>query len=251
MVTRAQSMFSSEVGVLAGPLLFQSDFGLRNNFDTNVSNLGLGVGVFHYFNFAYRADCDCYSRDRYFNDHFMVRVELDYHITNLTHEGPLSEKDTDEGRDLRDHMGKSNVFEAGAQIEFHPFSIRDFNAGASFVHPYVGIGAHYVNFKPDFSSIQDVPGATPEDIYYNAFLVGDGILGGLDDTRQNTWAVTASGGLRFKVGQLNDILLELRYHKYFSNWVDGLNPDPQFYPPNKFDDSIMWLMVGYIIYLNY
>ncbi|MAZ26959.1 MAG: glutamate dehydrogenase [Cytophagaceae bacterium] len=253
LLTRAQFdfSFSNEIGVLAGPLLFQSDFGLRNNFDTNISNLGVGVGIFHYINFAYRADCNCYSRDVYFNDHFMIRSELDYHVTNLSHEGPLAEKDNDEGRDLRDHLGKSNVFEAGIQLEWHPMSIRDFNAGGYALHPFVSVGAHYVNYKPQYSSIQDVPGATPEDIFFDDFLIGDGALGGIDDSRGQTWALTLSGGMRYKLDELNDIFIEMRYHKYFSNWVDGLNPDEQFYPPNKYDDSIVWLMVGYVYYLNF
>ena len=249
---KAQLAFSNEVGVITGPLLFQSDFGLRNNVDTNINNQGWGIGIVHYFNFSYRADCNCYTRDRYFNDHFKLRSEADLHYTKFTHEGIESQKDTDEGRDLRDHTGSSLVFELGMQLEYFPLSIRDFQAGGFRIAPYISLGAHYVGFNPSYESSQDVPGATPEDIYFDDFLVGDGgELGGISDASGNTWALTGSVGIRYKLTILSDLNLELRYHKYYSNWVDGLNPDPEFYPPNKYDDSIVWLNIGYIYYLNF
>ena len=243
--------FSNEIGVVGGPLLFQSDFGLRQNFDTNINNTGLGIGLVHYINFAYRADCNCYSRDVYVNDHFKIRNELDFHFTQLTHQGRESQKDSDEGRDLRDHKGTASVFELGSQIEFYPLSIRDFQAGAFRISPYISLGVHYVYFDPGYSSDQDVPGARPEDIYFDRFLVGDGELGGIDGTPGSTYAITGSLGFRFKLGILSDLNFELRYHKYGSNWVDGLNPDEASYPPNKYDDSIVWFMVGYVYYLNF
>ncbi len=247
----AQLGFSNEIGIIAGPLLFQSDFGLRNNFDTNINNQGLGIGIVHYMNFAYRADCNCYSRDLYFNDHFKLRSEADLHYTKFTHEGYESQKQSLGGLQLRSHTGSSLVFELGAQLEFFPLSIRDFQAGAFKIAPYISLGAHYVNFHPKYESSLDSPGALPEDVYFNPFLVGDGELGGIDDNAGNTWALTGSVGIRYKLSELSDINLELRYHRYYSNWVDGLNPDQEFYPPNRYDDSIVWLNVGYIYYLNF
>ena len=44
---KAQLAFSNEVGVIAGPLLFKSDFGLRNNVDTNINNQCWGIGILH------------------------------------------------------------------------------------------------------------------------------------------------------------------------------------------------------------
>ncbi|MEH6406897.1 MAG: glutamate dehydrogenase [Leeuwenhoekiella sp.] len=243
--------FSHEIGVIAGPVAFQSDFGLRNDFKTNRNNLGVGIGIVHYLNFSYRADCNCYTRDTYFNDHFKIRNEIDFHTTNLTHEGHEAEKTSDEGYDLRDHKGKATVFEIGSQLEYYPLSIRDFVARGFPIAPYVSLGAHFVGFKPEYSSIQDVPGATPQDIYYDPFLVGDGKLGGIDDSSGSTWALTTSVGFRFKLTTLSDLNFDLRYHKYFSNWVDGLNPDMESYPPNRNDDSIVWFNIGYIYYLDF
>ena len=251
LTVKAQFGFSNEVGIIAGPLLFQSDFGLRENFDTNINNVGIGVGIVHYMNFAYRSDCNCYTRDEYFNDHFKLRTEADLHYSKFTHEGVESKKESPEGYDLRDHQGTSLVYELGMQLEYFPKSIRDFQAGGYKIAPYVSLGAHFVGYNPSYSSIQDVDGATPEDIYFDKFLIGDGELGGIDDSPGTTWALTGSIGLRYKLSELSDINLEFRYHKYYSNWVDGLNPDPEFYPPNRYDDSIVWLNIGYIYYLNF
>jgi hypothetical protein len=41
--------FSHEVGVIAGPVAFQSDYGQRYNLNTNAG--GLGIGIIHYINF--------------------------------------------------------------------------------------------------------------------------------------------------------------------------------------------------------
>ena len=64
----AQLGFSHEIGAFVGAVAFQSDFGVRNNFETNSGNTGIALGIVHYINFAYRADCNCYTTDTYFND---------------------------------------------------------------------------------------------------------------------------------------------------------------------------------------
>jgi hypothetical protein len=69
----SQLGFSNEIGVIAGPVAFQSDFGERSDFATNSGNTGIGIGVVHYINFAYRADCNCYSTDTFFNDHYAMK----------------------------------------------------------------------------------------------------------------------------------------------------------------------------------
>jgi hypothetical protein len=83
----SQFGFSHEIGIIAGPVVFYSDYGQRNNIETNMKNVGMGIGLIHYLNFAYRADCNCYTRDTYFNDHFKLRNEVSYHKTQLEHFG--------------------------------------------------------------------------------------------------------------------------------------------------------------------
>jgi hypothetical protein len=48
----ANAQFGShEVGVIAGPVAFQSDYGQRYDLNTNAGNTGLGIGIIHYINF--------------------------------------------------------------------------------------------------------------------------------------------------------------------------------------------------------
>src|SRR5690606_34425995 len=113
--------------------------GQRNNFETNAKNTGFGVGLIHYLNFSYRADCNCYTRDTYFNDHFKVRNEIDYHKTNLKHFGRWVEADETSlfADQLRAMSGSTSVFEIGSQLEYFPLSIRDFAAGGYKIAPFI------------------------------------------------------------------------------------------------------------------
>ena len=83
----AQYGFSHEVGIITGPVAFQSDYGERHDFSTNAGNTGYGIGIIHYLNFSYKADCNCYTPETYFNDHFKLRSELSYNKTELKHFG--------------------------------------------------------------------------------------------------------------------------------------------------------------------
>lgn len=249
--------FSHEIGVLTGPVAFYSDFGQRNNFDTNVGNVGIGVGLIHYINFSYRADCNCYTKDVYFNDHFKIRNEIDYWKTNLEHFGEWVDPDrTGPTADqLRAMKGSSSVFEIGTQLEYFPLSIRDFAAGGHRIAPFMAIGVHWVSFDPEvYSEIGPLNVLSNPDLGF----VGSTPVKYLNSFQQegdSTWGAVGSVGIRYKLSPLSDLMLESRWVFYFSNWVDGLNPQPEFnggipVPENKANDWIYWLSVGYIYYLD-
>ena len=79
----SQLGFSHEIGVIAVPVEFRLDFRNRDNTETNFSKSGIGIGIVHYINFACRTDCNCYTTDTYFNNHFKVRNEIYWNKTNL------------------------------------------------------------------------------------------------------------------------------------------------------------------------
>jgi hypothetical protein len=247
----SQLGFSHEIGVIAGPVAFYSDFGQRNDFETNAGNIGIGIGLIHYLNFSYRADCNCYTRDVYFNDHFKIRSEIDYHVTNFEHFGQWVDPDrTSETADqLRAMKGKSKVFDIGAQLEYFPLSIRDFAAGGYKIAPFGSLGVHWVSFDPEVYTELDgglnTPTTTPFPKYRDAFQQEGG----------NTWSIVMSVGIRYKLTELSDLMLDSRWQYYFSNWVDGLNPSEENnggtpVPENKANDWIYWLNLGYIYYLD-
>ncbi|WP_240642038.1 THC0290_0291 family protein [Nonlabens xiamenensis] len=238
-LSTAQLGFSHELGIITGPVAFQSDYGERYDFDTNKGNVGIGVGLIHYINFAYRADCDCYSRDTYWNDHFKIRSEIGYHVTTLNHLGPEAEKPSVGGLQLRSMQGKAKVFEAGAHIEWYPLSIRDFQSGYPKWAPYIGVGAHYVNYRPEATS-----SLGPLNNPVTTFRT---FIDRIDTSQGSAIAIIGDLGVRYKVSPLSDILISSKWHYYVDdNYVDGLSPRNV---NNRANDWIWWFNVGYIFYL--
>jgi hypothetical protein len=230
--------FSHELGVITGPVAFQSDYGERYDFDTNKGNVGIGIGIIHYINFAYRADCNCYSRDTYWNDHFKIRSQINYSITTLNHLSELSERNSLGGLQLRSMEGKARVLEAGAHLEWFPWSIRDFQNGATKFAPYIGAGVHFAYYRPEAMSSLG-PLGDPSTTFPT-------FIDRIDTDPGSTIAYVGDIGVRYKLTELSDILLSSAWHYYNDNYVDGLSPNID---SNRNDDWIWWLNVGFIYYL--
>jgi len=248
--SHAQLGFSHEIGVIAGPLKMKSDYGSRNDLKTNFGNTGFGIGIVHYINFAYRADCNCYTTDTYFNDHFKLRNEISWNRTKLDHhgewvDGSRTSADADK---LRAHTGYANNLDIGTQLEFFPLSIRSFQAYGYRVAPFISLGVHYTHYTPEVSTTYNNPNPlaigdiTDPSNFYSGWDPGD-----VDANPGNTWSVVASMGFRYKIGKLSDLMLDLRWQHYFDDRVDGLDHVLEY---NKHNDWLLWLNVGYIYYLD-
>ena len=244
--------FSHEVGIIAGPIAFQSDYGQRSNLSTNAGNTGLGIGIIHYLNFSYKEDCNCYTPDTYFNDHFKFRTELSYNKTELQHFGKwVSEQKKGDVADyLRAMKGSTAVTNLGVQLEFYPFSIREFSSTIGSLAPFISIGGQfsYYNTKNSQGPIPPIPFILPYTI--NKYVVpSDGRPHGYSTEGGTVLSVVSSVGTRYKLTTLSDLMIDLRGQYFFSNWVDGLNPNPAIYKENKANDWLVWFNVGYIYYL--
>jgi hypothetical protein len=240
----AQFGFSHEVGVIAGPVAFQSDYGVRGDFQTNAGNTGYGIGLIHYLNFSYKAECNCYTPETYFNDHFKLRSELSYNKTELQHFGKWVDKSKNSliANQLRGMRGSTAVTNIGMQLEYFPLSIRDFSATIGAWAPFISLGGQFSFYDPEaYSTLGplDSPISTPIK-YYNATTNQGGTV----------WSIVSSVGTRYKLTTLSDLMIDFRVQYYFSNWVDGLNPDPKIYTENKANDWNVWLNFGYIYYLE-
>lgn len=248
--TSAQLGFSHEIGVFTGAVAFQSDFGVRKDFETNAGNTGVALGIVHYINFAYRADCNCYTTDTYFNDHFKVRSEISWNKTSLEHFGKwVDDSRTSENAErLRRHSGEAQNWDIGMQLEYFPKSIRAFSAGVYSFAPFGAIGAHYVSFNPSVATSYGEPGGIDNN---NNFFTGwDAVSDGdpfVSNESGSTWSVVASVGTRYKLSILSDLFVELRWQYYFNDFIDGLNHK---LPSNKANDWNLWLNFGYIYYLD-
>ncbi|SEQ19517.1 THC0290_0291 family protein [Flavobacterium urocaniciphilum] len=244
--SNAQFGFSHEVGAFVGPVNFRSDFGESENTRNNLGNTGFGVGLVHYMNFSYRAECNCYTPETYFNDHFKLRSELSYTKTKLDHFGKWADKQSPGGAQLRSMHGEANVTDIGMQLEYFPWSIRQFTATDGAWGPFVALGAHYSFYKPhtytDYGNGEVSALSMPLwPKYYD---------GGVNNDGGSTWSVVSSLGTRYKLTELSDLFVELRWQYYFSNWVEGVSPDPNIYTENKANDWNLWLNFGYIYYLD-
>jgi len=240
----AQLGFSHEIGVIVGPIAYQSDFGVRYDFETNSGNTGFGIGIIHYINFAYRADCNCYSTDTYFNDHFKLRSEIDWNKTQLNHFGEfVDESRTGANADrLRAHSGEAQNWDLGMQLEYFPRSIRAFSAGLYSFAPFVSLGAHYVSYNPSVETTYGDMNIENASNFYTPWEPGS-----ISDENGSTWSIVSSVGTRYKLSVLSDLMIDLRFQYFFSNWTDGLNHQ---LPSNKADDWLVWLNFGYIYYLD-
>jgi hypothetical protein len=207
----------------------------------------------HYINFAYRADCNCYTTDNYFNDHFKLRTELSYNKTTLNHFGEWvkDSRNSTNAQKLRGHSGVSNNFDIGMQLEFFPLSIRSFQSFSPKFAPFVSLGAHYVSYNPkvETSYVSTNP-FLPNDIgniqdpnnFYEFWEPGS-----ISEDSGSTWSVVGSIGTRYKLNVLADLMIDLRWQYYFSDDVDGLNHQLD---SNKNNDWLVWLNFGYIYYLD-
>jgi hypothetical protein len=242
----AQFGFSHEIGAIVGPVAFQSDYGERHDFSTNAGNTGYGIGIIHYLNFSYKAECNCYTPETYFNDHFKLRSELSYNKTELQHFGKWVDKSRTSlfADQLRAMRGSTAVTNVGMQLEYFPLSIRDFSSTIGAWAPFLSMGGQFSFYDPEAYS-----------------LLGDGSLdnflttpikyfGATTNQGGTVWSIVGSVGTRYKLTELSDLMLDLRFQYYFSNWVDGLNPDPAVYIENRANDWNVWFNFGYIYYLQ-
>jgi hypothetical protein len=238
----AQYGFSHEIGVIVGPVAFQSDYGERYDMSTNLGNTGYGIGLIHYLNFSYKADCNCYTPETYFNDHFKLRSELSYNKTELQHFGQWTERGNLFSTQLKGMRGSTAVTNVGMQLEFFPLSIRDFTAKIGSFAPFISLGGQFSFYDPEaFSTLGPLnsPISTPVK-YLNATTNQGGTV----------WSIVGSVGTRYRLSPVSDLMVDFRLQYYFSNWVDGLNTDPKIYLENRANDWNVWFNFGYIYYLQ-
>lgn len=246
----AQFGFSHEVGIILGPVAFQSDYGERHDLSTNAGNTGIGIGIIHYLNFSYKAECNCYTPETYFNDHFKLRTELSYNKTNLEHFGQWVEGKPSFGKEqLKAMRGKAALTNVGMQLEYFPFSIRDFTSTIESWGPFISLGAQFSYYNAEASSTMG-PLGTPLTTFPKYLVPSEGRPYGFSTETGSVWSVVSSVGTRYKLSPLEDLMIDLRFQYFNSNWVDGLNPNPDIYKENRAKDWLVWFNVGYIYYLQ-
>jgi hypothetical protein len=148
-LSTAQYSIAHEVGGFFGSSFMKSDYGQRNDNDSNYRNTGFTVGLVHYMNFSYKS-----MSDAYFNEHFKVRSELSFNKTKLNHFGKWVENGNSIGKQqLRAMEGKSSILNLGAQLEYYPLSeIHEFEYSRGSIYPYISLGFQYNFYNVQSSS---------------------------------------------------------------------------------------------------
>ncbi|OBX26187.1 hypothetical protein LX77_02109 [Gelidibacter algens] len=246
----AQFNFSNELGVIFGPVALQSDFGERRDFETNAGNTGIGIGFVHFMNFEYTRG---YSQYSYFKDHFRVRSELSWNKTKLNHFGEWVDpsKTSANADKLRAHSGESNNLDIGMQLEYFPFSMREFSYEINTLAPFVSLGAHLTSYNPKVSTTYDDGNPTNLNNYFDPWhLNSNGSVKDTDFIKFQSGAVfsiVGSIGTRYKLTALSDLMLDLRLQYYFNDSIDGLDHK---LASNQSNDYLIWLNFGYIFYFE-
>lgn len=248
ITVNAQDRSSHEIGFITGAASFTTDYGERNNFNSNVGgNIGVGFGVIYYMNFSdYRYGWS--QRTNYFAEHFRIRGEFSYMSAKLDHFGAYTdENQTSYAADqLRAMHGKTTLLNIGAQLEFHLVDVVDF--GSRRIQdlkwsPYASAGVMLNYYNPDLTS--DL-GDWRNDI--SVIYPKWQVPGAIDTSPKYTASATFGIGTRHKLGEYSDILIESRWQYFFSNYVDGLNAKQD--AANKYNDWLLWVHIGYVYYLN-
>ncbi len=239
---RNNNMVIHEIGAFIGPSALYSDFGERNDFETNSNNVGIGFGIFYVLNFVES------NNFGFFTEHFRIRTDLTYNKTNLKFYGRYVDPNKNSllANQLRATEGSVRIIEFGPQLEYYFLNIRDYMYGVQDFAPYVSLGMHYVNFDPEI--INTNPSLPP-------LNTNQKYIGSYQQEVGHTAAVVGGFGLRYSLDRKSDIIINSRWTFFFSDYVDGLNPTFENnggrpVPENNANDWTYSVNFGYIYYIN-
>ncbi|MGL5112297.1 MAG: THC0290_0291 family protein [Flavobacterium sp.] len=245
-ISRAQLNISHEIGITSGPVAFQSDYGERHNLETNTGNTGFSIGFLHYLNFSSHS-----NSETFFSEHVKIRSELSFSSTSFNHFGQWVEGNLSTGKEqLRAMHGSSKLFNLGIQGEFHPIKIHDFENSIGTFGPYASLGIAYSLYTADANSTLG-PLGTSITTFPKYLTPSDGRPHGFSSESKTVFSITGGLGTRYKLTTMSDLLVDLRFQYFNSDWVDGLNPNKEIYKENKSNDWTVWFNIGYILYLEY
>lgn len=224
-----------ELGFTAGLVSFQSDYGERGHFKSTTGNTGFNAGLVYFMDFSY-------GRGKYFSEHFKIKGEFSYTKATFEHHGKYAEGTSLFSKQLKAMNGSTSIVNLGAELVWFPLDLVTFNYSPGTFAPYVSLGGQVNFYTPEVKSDLGPMGSpfTTPTKYMDAYSSDGG----------TTFSFVGALGTRYKLSKNADLLFELRGQHFFSDWVDGLKPDPNIYSENKSNDFMMTFSVGYIFMLN-
>lgn len=230
----SQNFLEHELSFNAGLYQVRSDYGVRNDSETNFGNQGIAVSLSYYYNPAFN------RRKSYFQAHFKYRFNLMYSRSDLEHFGP----DSDDPR-LASMTGSYTNFTISNGLEYYPLNIKVYKKRSyeSFLNdfsPYagVGLGINFVN--PDAES--SLPGGLAVENNIFPSFISDGFNTGINLTSDTVLSLNFRTGVRYKLNIRSDVYIESSWMFFDSDFVDGLSPVG---PQNKNKDWSWGINAGF------
>lgn len=222
-----------EIGVFAGPVFFQGDFGERSTLENTMKNVGYNVGLTYYLSADVRSSESIYQK-------FKLRFDLSGTSVSLQHYGPSASSNSQFGQKLRAMGADVKIGTIGVQLEYYHWKTDDYS-GKKF-NPFAAIGTQLNSYNAKaYSSLGNIG---------NINVVPTKYVEGFKDTSGLTMSLSTVLGFRYKLDDSNGIVVEGQLKYYFSDWVEGMNPDRSIYKENKNNDFSATINVGYVYYLD-
>ena len=228
------SSFNHELAITSGPFQLRGDYGERNNWDLNRTNQGFTIGINYYYNSSFDRSAN------YFKEHAKAKVNLTYSSVNLVHMGY-------EGDPRLDEMtGSSTIITGGLGLEWY-FKRLDFEKIDGYsafnpknMHPYVAIMVGVSSSSPDAESSLDGGLENPDNIFPSFFGVDEET--GINLESSVNMFFSFQTGVRFKLKDNQDLLLESSWVFFDSDFIEGLSPSG---PQNESNDWTWGVNLGY------
>ncbi len=225
----------NEISIAAGPVFFQSDYGARDEFKNYIKNNGFSITAAYYFT--------PFQDYHNISEYFKARVDLTYTNSTLQHYGKYVDSESGSlfSNQLRAMRGSASTIGLGAQIEYFPWKCDDAILGLGFF-PFISVGAQIASYTSKVSSTLGPIGTqdtTP--VKY---------LDGYRNDTDFTGSFSTSVGTRYLLSDYHALVIEARSQFFFSDWVDGLNPNSKVYTENMSNDWLSGISLGYIYYFH-
>ena len=233
--TLAQAQYGrtyQEIGIIGGPAFFQGDFGEREAFENTVKNVGFSGSLVYFLSLN--------SNRSSFAENFKVRFDVTAMVVDLEHIGIYADANSNSGRQLRAMRGNVKMGGIGVQLEFYPWKTDDYSDATW--SPYIAAGTQLNNYAAEAYSFQGNIG--------NLNTVPEKYVDGFKSSSGNAFSATGSVGIRYKLQDYNYLILEGQLKYYFSDWIEGMNPDRRTYKENITNDYVGTINIGYIYYFN-
>ena len=221
-----------EIGIMGGPVFFQGDFGERGTFENTTKNVGFSGSLVYFLSLNVNRSS--------FAENFKVRFDVSGMAVNLQHYGPTTDSNTNTGKQLRAMRSDVKIGSVGVQLEFYPWKTDDYSDATW--SPYVAAGTQINNYSAKAYSF--------EGPINNQNVVPEKYVTGFRNSSGTAFSATGSVGIRYKLTDYNYLVLEGQMKYYFSDWIEGMNPDRNTYKENKNNDYSGMLNIGYVYYFN-